>query len=155
MPADPPAADPSVERDTDDELVDQDVERVSVRILKMPQTGWTLRPGYISPTTGTIVSLPTSAGFSFQIDLTSDHSTRDELVAGIAEFLTKALPYLARHDETYLGGWVSDKTLRLYLDVSERYDDHERASRLGRQRNQESVFRLSDMTTHDTEGDGT
>lgn len=148
------ALDPRVERATDDPLVDQDSDRVSQEVLAQPPEGWTWRPGYITPQVGTVVSLAPDQGFSLQIDLATDKQTEAEIKAKVVEWLKKSLPYLARHDDTYLGGWISDKTQRLYLDVSERYADHNLALKLGKERNQEAVFRLTDMTTHETGGTG-
>jgi hypothetical protein len=91
---------------------------------------------------------------SYQVDLATDTRTTAQVKAEVVEWLKKSLPYLAKHDETYLGGWISPNTSRLYLDVSERYDDHDFAFKLGQERNQESVFRLSDMTLHETGGTG-
>jgi hypothetical protein len=148
--------DPAVPRSEPDPLVEQDVEVVSVRVVAKLEEGaaFTWRPGYQTPEKGTIVSLATSAGFSLQVDLASALPAWDTLVPNIEQWLVISLPYLAMHDETYLGVWVSLNTRRLYLDVNERYVEHDYAIRLGKERNQESVFRLDDMSTHDTGGTG-
>ena len=110
--------------------------------------GFTVRPGYEKPTTGTIVSLPTSAGMNLQFN-PGEKASR----AVLRDWVKKARNYLRNHEDTYIGGWKNDAG-KIYLDISERYSDHAKAMKLGKERNQEGVFRLDDFSFHPTGGTG-
>ena len=111
--------------------------------------GFTVRPGYSTPKSGTIVSLPTSAGMSLQI-ASGEKMSR----ASLRDWVKKAREYLSKHSDTYIGGWKSQDTGTVYFDVNERYSDHEKALKLGKERNQEGCFRLDDFSYHPTGGTG-
>ena len=111
--------------------------------------GFTVRPGYSTPKSGTIVSLPTSAGLSLQV-APGEKLSR----ANLRDWVKKARDYLSKHSDVYIGGWKSEDTGTVYFDVNERYSDHEKALKLGRERNQEGCFRLDDFSYHPTGGTG-
>jgi hypothetical protein len=137
-------------RESPDEAIPKvgDFMREAIKASKANPGGFTVRPGYSMPKTGTIVSLPTSAGLSLQI-APGERLSRKNL----RDWVKKARAYLRSHDDTYIGGWKSEQTGVTYFDVNERWD-HEKALELGRHRNQEGVFRLDDFSYHPTGGSG-
>lgn len=117
--------------------------------------GFSLRPFADKPvpTSGIMVSLATKEGFNLQIPVTAPKSER---MSRVRAWVEKALPYLAKHPDTYLGGWRDDEGGLYHLDVSERLDKSQLALAItrGYQRNQKSVFRLDDFREFKTGGTG-
>ena len=117
--------------------------------------GFSLRPfaELAEPTGGTMVALPNSAGLNLTLDLRG--LTADMLRAELRPWLKRALAFLVDHGDTYLGGWYDAAGGKLYFDVSERYEDHGLAKRLGLERNQRTVYRIEEDRLYFTGGTGT
>lgn len=104
------------------------------------------------PTTGTMVSLPVSAGLNLTLDLAT--LSEEELRAVLKPWLRKALLYLVEHPNTYLGGWYDSERGRLHFDVSDRYEDRMQAMKVGMERNQLAVYCIEEHKEYSTGGTG-
>jgi|GEM_PF-2409274 len=126
--------------------------------------GFSYRPKTPAPKSGYMVSLPTSAGVNHVIsiaDISDKHTSARELkseVAGrVREWLSKART-AAAPDEHYLGGWLQkdehNVPIALHLDVSQRFDDREKAVATGKERNRLAVWHLNENAEIPTGGTG-
>jgi len=133
--------------------------------------GYSYRPDDPHPTTGYMVSLPTSAGANHVVDIKEMMSrtppptraeARAELKKQIAGFLKANLPKLqSMPKDHYLGGWVErhngDKDgtpIAMHFDISQRMPDREKALQAGRERNQLAVWHLDKQEEISTGGTG-
>lgn len=127
--------------------------------------GFSYRPGAKAPTSGYMVSLPTSAGVNHVIDVaslaktaTSERDVRKAVDDQVHAWIDKTLPGVKDKDEHYLGGWMqkdeSGHPVALHLDVSQRFTDRELALAAGRERNQLAVWHLDKMEEIPTGGTG-
>jgi hypothetical protein len=125
------------------------------------QGGFSVRPfaEHESPSSGVMVSLPTSAGLNRKIDL-GKRPKRSETEAMVGEFFTKALQHIVMEPDMFVGGWMehdaSGEPMRIHLDVSRRWPTEklDAALKEGREHDQIAVFRLDDMKEFPTGGTG-
>jgi hypothetical protein len=131
------------------------------------QGGFSYRPGAKAPKTGYMVSLPTTAGLNHVVDIQelakrdpppTEKELREEVRDRVKKWLDKTLPAVQSKPEHYLGGWMQkdDKGTpqALHLDVSQRFDDRDKATAAGRERNQLAIWHLDKGEEIPTGGTG-
>lgn len=132
--------------------------------------GFSYRPGAGRervPKTGYMVSRPVAEGLNHVIDI-KEMASRDpapsraelegEIRGRVEKWLAKTLPSIDKEKDQYLGGWMErhndGKPVALHLDVSQRFQDRDKATKAGRERNQMAIWHLDKGEEIPTGGTG-
>lgn len=141
--------------------------------------GFTVKPGASkserTPSSGVMVSRDPKEGLGHVVEIRdmakkmaerdpppTEAQVRAEIRAHVHEqvqkWLEKSLPAVAGKGDHYLGGWFerdsSGSPIALHLDVSQRFEDRDKAISAGRERNQLAVWDIGKMEEVSTGGTG-
>lgn len=102
------------------------------------------------PTTGYMVARDPKDGLSQVVSADEFYTDKGRQI--LADYMTQNQQ--AFQDETYLGLWHNTADGQVYLDVSDNIQDRDTAVRLGRERNQISIWDVTGFAEIDTGGTG-